>query len=199
VLWWLIGAWVASGLSIPVLWLLSMAGRKVLVRSSHDVHAGAAAPSPDSKLATSNRGHIGRYFLYGLSVVGAVILLLLGSFSDPITTIGDMYSAFANAQAPASQPVVASSPIEVQLVAANPPARSAEVEDIARRVEVVAVQRLPEWTVTAMSAATPPASPERPGKRDWHHGRRGPLGAYVALSSRGTWLFPPNANGGGNN
>ena len=199
-LWWLIGAWVATGLLIPVLWLLSMACRSVFVRSSNEMQAtGAPAPPPNRKRATANRGHMGWYLLSGLSMVGAVILLLIGSFSDPVTAVGKLYSTFADAQAPVLQPAATTSPIEVK-VAVNPPVHDEEEngwDDLARRADVVAVQRLPAWS--AMSASAPPAYPDRSVKRVEHQGRHGRVVAYVAQSRRGTWLFPPNANAGGNN
>ena len=201
-LWWLIGAWVASGLLIPLLWLLSMAGRRVFVRSSNDMQdTEVPVPPPNRTRATANRGHVGRYLLYGISVVGAVILLLIGSFSDPVTAVGNPRSTFADAQVPVSQPAVTTSPIEVE-VAVNSPLRGEEEDgwdDVARQADVVAEQKVPAWTVKAMSAATPPTYPVRSVKRVEHHGRQGRVGAYVAQSSRGTWLFPPNANAGGNN
>ena len=96
-----------------------------------------------------------------------------------------------------SQPAVTTSPIEV---AVHAPLRGEEEngwDDFARQGD--AVQTLPTWTVKALSVATPPAYPVRSVKRDEHQGRQGRVGAYVARSSRGTWLFPPNANAGGNN
>jgi hypothetical protein len=201
-LWWLIGAWVASGILIPVLWLLSGAGRSVVVRSSNGKQAtGALTPPPDNMRATSNRRHMGRYLLYGLSVVGAVILLLIGSFRDPITAMRNLDSAFADAEAPMSQQAGTSSPIQVE-IAVNPTVRDEEEngwDDLARRADVVAVQRLPAWRVKAMSASATPAYPDRSVKRVEHQGRHGRVVAYVAQSRRGTWLFPPNANAGGNN
>ena len=194
-LWWVIGAWVATGLLIPVLWLLSIARRSVFVRSSNEMQVtGAPAPPPNMKRATANRGHLGRYLLSGLSMVGAVILLLIGSFSDPFTTVGELYSTFADAQAPVLQPAATTSPIEVK-VAVNPPVH--DEDDLTRQSDVAAVD-LP-WTVDAMSAAMRPAYPVRSVKRVEHHDRQGRVGAYVAQSSRGTWLFPPNENAGGNN
>ena len=176
---------------IPVLWLLSIARRSVFVRSSNEMQVtGAPAPPPNMKRATANRGHL----LSGLSMVGAVILLLIGSFSDPFTTVGELYSTFADAQAPVLQPAATTSPIEVK-VAVNPPVH--DEDDLTRQSDVAAVD-LP-WTVDAMSAAMRPAYPVRSVKRVEHHDRQGRVGAYVAQSSRGTWLFPPNENAGGNN
>lgn len=203
-LWWLIGAWVASGPLIPVLWLLSMACRNVLVRPSNDKQA-ARAPTPpsNSKRAIPNRGHMGRFLLSGLAWVGAVILLFISSLNDPITTMGSLYSDFAHAPAPVLQPTVTPSPIEVELAAVKPADREEEGtvgHDLARKAVLAAPQIPPVWALrAALSAVTPPAYPERPSKRGWQHGRRGPISAYVAQSHRGTWLFPPNPNAGGNN
>jgi hypothetical protein len=144
---------------------------------------------------------MGRYLLSGLSVAGAVILLLISSFTDPIAAVGNLYASFADAQVPASQPAATNSPIEVK-VAVNPSVRDRDEDgwdDFARDVDVAAVQKLPVWTDTPMSTSTPPAYPDRTGKRVEHQGRHWHVGAYVAQSSRGTWLFPPNANAGSNN
>jgi hypothetical protein len=191
-LWWFIGAWVASGLLVPALWLLSVAGRRVFVRSSIDMQATEVPlPPPNSKRATANRGHMGRYLLSGITVVGAVILLLIASFSDPVAAIENLRSIFALAEVPVSQPAVTTSPIEVKL-AANVPFRAEEEngrDDFAGQAH--AVQEPP--------AATHPAYPVRSIKRVEHHGRQGRVDAYVVHSSRGTWLFPPNVNARGNN
>jgi hypothetical protein len=144
---------------------------------------------------------MGRHLLSGLSVVGAVILLLISSFTDPIAAVGNLYASFADGPVPASQPATANSPIEVK-VAVNPSVRDKDEngwDDFARDADVAAVQKLPAWTITAMSTSTNPAYPDRAGKRVEHRGRHWHVGAYVAQSSRGTWLFPPNANAGSNN
>jgi len=140
-------------------------------------------------------GHIGRFLLSGLSSAGALILLFIGLFGDPIATMGKLYSAFADAQAPVLQSAVTPSPIEVvELAAVSPPDRDEEENGRHDQVDVAAPQKPPALTLTAMSAVTPPAHPERLGKRGWQHGRGGSLNAYVAQSRRGTWLFPPNPN-----
>ena len=204
-LWWLIGAWVASGLLIPALWLLSLAGHGVFVRSSHDLQASGTAPPPppSSKRTSWNRGQIGRFLLCGLVGVGALILLFIGSFSDPISTMGNLYSALADAQAPVSQPTVTSAPVQEGLAAVKQPDRNqtgAVVHDRAREADLRAPPIPPVWALkAALSAVTPPPRPERPGKRSWQYGRPGPVSAFVAQSRRGTWLFPPLASGGGNN
>ena len=100
-------------------------------------------PPPNRTRATANRGHVGRYLLYGISVVGAVILLLIGSFSGPVTAVGNPRSTFADAQVPVSQPAVTTSPIEVE-VAVNSPLRGEEEDgwdDVARQADVVAEQK----------------------------------------------------------
>ena len=174
-LWWLIGAWVASGLLIPALWLLSLAGHGVFVRSSHDLQASGTAPPPppSSKRTSWNRGQIGRFLLCGLVGVGALILLFIGSFSDPISTMGNLYSALADAQAPVSQPTVTSAPVQEGLAAVKQPDRNqtgAVVHDRAREADLRAPPIPPVWALkAALSAVTPPPRPERPGKRSWQY------------------------------
>ena len=65
---------------------------------------------------------MGRSLLAGLSAVGAVGLLLISSFSDPVSEVGNLCASFADAHVPASQPAVTTSPIQVK-VAVNPPVR----------------------------------------------------------------------------
>jgi hypothetical protein len=198
-LWWLIGAWAASGLLIPVLLLLSM-GRGVLVGSSNDMQAaGASLPPTDSERATPTRGRMGRYLLSGLAGAAAVTLLCVGSFSYPIRATGPLYSTFAGDQTATLQSTETSLPVERTVPSVKPADRREDEDgrhDLARQADLGAPQSPSSWTV---SDVTPPAYPERPGKRPRHHGRRGPVSAYVAQSHRGTWLFPPNANAGGTN
>ena len=204
-LWWLIGAWVASGLLVPALWLLSMAGHGVFVRSSHKIQAEAAAPSscPSSKRTSWNHGRLGRFLLCGFVGVGALILLFIGSFSDPISTTGNLYLAFTGAQDPVSQAAVTPAPVREELVAAKQPdldQTGAVGHDRARETDLVTPQIPPVWALkAALSAVTSPAHLDRPSRRGWQYDRHGPVGAFVARSRRGTWLFPPNASGGGNN
>jgi hypothetical protein len=202
-LWWLIGAWLASGLAIPILWLLSLAGRRVFAKSPKDVPAiRAPAPPRSSKRAAGSRGHKGRPLLSGLTGIGALILLFFGSLSDPITTMGNWLSAFAVAEAPVSQPAMTPSPVEADLAPVNPPDRSGE-ETVGHGLagQDIAVSEIQSASaLTATSAVPPPAYAERPTKHVSQHGRRGPVSAFVAQSNSGTWLFPPNPNSdGGNN
>jgi hypothetical protein len=56
-------------------------------------------------------------------------------------------------------------------------------------------------TEAAAAPLTAPVGPKVPGgQRDMRHRRVGGalVGPYVTRSSRGTWLFPPNSNGGAN-
>ena len=194
-LWWLVCTWLASGFLIPILWLLSVVGRRVLLRWSNDVQEPrASAPPPNSKRATRNRRRIGRLLLSGLAGVGAAILLFIGSFSDPITAMGNLYSAFAT-PAPVLQAAV--KPVDIQLPEVKPADQNGEevaTPDLPRQVDVATPQNPPARTLTAMSADAPPANPQRLRKSGWQHGRGGPANAYVIQSRRGTWLFPPNPN-----
>ena len=201
-LWWLIGGWVASGLLIPTLWLLSVAGHGFFVRSSHDIQEEAAAPSPppSSKRTRRNRGHIGRFLLSGLVGVGALILLFIGSFSDPMSTMGFLYSAFADAQDSVSQAAVTSAPAQEAVKQTDHNQTGTVGPDFAREADLAAPQIPPVWALkAALSAVTPPAHPQRPSKHGWQYGRHGPVSAFVAVSRPSTWLFPPDASGGGNN
>ena len=156
--------------------------------------ARASAPPPNSKRATRNRRRIGRLLLFGLAGVGAAILLFIGSFSDPITAMGNLYSAFANPEAPVLQAAV--KPVEIQLAEVKPTDQNGEeaaTPDLPRQADVTTPQNPPARTLTAMSADTPPAYPNDYASAAGS-GRGGPLNAYVVQSRRGTWLFPPNPN-----
>ena len=75
--------------------------------------------SPDGMRVTPNRSHVGQYVLSGLTILGALILLFVSSFSDSSVTIGDLPSAAAVAHAPgAPAAVVATRPLQSQASAA---------------------------------------------------------------------------------
>jgi septal ring factor EnvC (AmiA/AmiB activator) len=159
---------------------------------------------------------MGRFWLAGLAGVGAVILLFIGWFSDPITTLGNSHSAFADAQALALQPALTFSSAEIEQAAVN-------IADLHRQGDAIGVQlaqnqkelaqanqELAQQTIELEAAQTEidklRQSIDELGRQrradarhqQWQHGRRGPVSAHVAQSHRGTWLFPPNPNGGGN-
>jgi hypothetical protein len=144
-LWWFIGIWLASGLIIPVLCLISMAHRGVFLRDvgterrraageSHytarvasDARSKWGTPRPASSLGlwafrlteygpismrmTPKVGHTGLYVISGLVSLGVLILLFVGSFGDSNTTMRDLPSASAVAQAPVT-PAAVATPIQ---------------------------------------------------------------------------------------
>jgi hypothetical protein len=207
-LWWLIGAWVASGLLIPILWLLSR-----------------GPLSPGSKWTSWNRGHTGRLLLCGLVGIGAMTLLFIGSFGNPIPAMGSLYSAFAGAQNPVPQAAVTPSPAEIELVAVQRQGDAIQGQLAKNQQELAqAIQELAQQTIDLEAAQTetdnlrqridelgqqrqaeevwPTLDWQRPDDarhQHWQHGQRKPMSAYVAQSHRGTWLFPPNPNSGGSN
>ena len=108
-------------------------------------------------------------------------------------------------QAPTNHQSICHSPIRAPFskkVAVNPPVRGEEEnrwDDFARAADAVMVQKLPALPVTALSASTPRAYPDRTDKRVEQRNRHWHVGAYAVQSSRGTWLFPPNVHAGINN
>jgi hypothetical protein len=133
-LWWIIGFWLASGAVIPVLWLLSMASRRVFVRNIEAEQRQSATPAsaaqsasslrwltsslamwvfklpghhPDGMRVAPNTGHIGQYVLSALTTIGALILLFVSSFSDSSVTRRDLPPAAAVAHAPVAPAAVA--------------------------------------------------------------------------------------------
>ena len=94
---------------------------------------------------------MGRYLLAGLSVVGAVVLLLISSFSDPVAAVGNLCASLADAHVPASHPAVTTSAIYVKIASNKPGRGKAENvwDDFAREADAVMVQKLPALPVSA--------------------------------------------------
>ena len=130
-LWWIMGFWLASGAVIPVLWLLSMASRRVFVRNIEAEQRRAATPASDAAQLQGHHpdgmrvapSHIGQYVLSGLATLGALILLFVSSFSDSSVTMRDLPSAAAVAHAPVAPAAVAETrPLQSPASAALSPA-----------------------------------------------------------------------------
>lgn len=254
-LWWFIGAWLASGVAIPVVWLLGMAGRGRIAR---DTEAGSRQAFPESHSATAGASparsaygirrlvaslvmcvfrlpehcrsgtrmartvHLmGRGALSGLVGIGALTLLFVGSFGDSIIATLDPPSSAAVADAPAAQVAEAmatkadiddeagvarrglpreSPPLgDAEQVASIQPRTGEAVasagDDVSRQTAVAAAAPLATGG-TLLIADPKVASVERGSGRPR---ARGPLvRTFVTGSNRGTWLFPPNMNAGGN-
>jgi hypothetical protein len=79
--WWFIGIWLASGALLPAFWLLSMAYRWVApVACRVGVQADSALPSV-TRVTTKLR-RIDPHVVYGSVIVGTLIVVFAGSFSD---------------------------------------------------------------------------------------------------------------------
>jgi hypothetical protein len=188
-LWWLVGIWLASGPLIPVLWLLSTTRRGVGRSSVVSPAVRALAPRASRRPLPPNRRQMWRLMLSGLSGFAALILLFMGSFRDPITTMRLLPSTLSGAHAPAQDPLVAQ-PIEPtdQVALGEPRTDNAEAVP----------QVPPAWELMAAASVMPPGHGQPVPERARRHDRRGSVKAFVAQSNRGTWLFAPNQNSGGN-
>jgi len=207
-LWWLVGMWLASGLVIPLLWLLSAAGRWVSPgqRKATPV-MGSPSPPPKGVRATPRRTRIGRFSLAGLAGIGALVLMLVGSFSDPITRLQELPSVLAPARAPASEAAISPSNGEADQVLSAEPAdgnvRKVSLDDPPSQADATTPLVAVEQPLGAL-----PVPPEQPdAARDRQHGHARwpstaaarnsrPVRAYITRSVRGTWLFPPNPGNG---
>jgi hypothetical protein len=225
-LWWLIGAWLASGAVLPVCvayrWLTSSAMR--------------TAP-PGHRPTGTRRTPIRRkrlYMLSGLVTVGALILLFVCSLSNSISIIRDMPPASVAARVPMTHTEVAEvGPIRLRAsnaLSPSPPqfsAKPAEADSEAGEASRgLLAQPLGEADATIQpgtgafgqsagndaSHQTYAAVPQvlltaplraKPGMKRGveHRYASGPsVGPYITHSwSSGLWLFAPNGNEGANN
>lgn len=207
-LWWLVGMWLASGLVIPILWLLGVAGGRVFPgRPKATPVMGSPAPTPKRVRATPRRSRIGRFSLAGLVGIGALVLMLVGSFSDPITRLQELPSVLTPAPAPASEAAITPPSGEADQVLSVEPAdgnvRKVSLDDPPSQADAATPLVAVEQPLGAL-----PVPPEQPdAARDRQHGHaRGPstaaarnsrpVRAYITRSVRGTWLFPPNPGNG---
>jgi uncharacterized RDD family membrane protein YckC len=139
-LWWLIGIWLASGAVLPVFWLISMAYRW-LTSSPAKWAFKLPVHRPDGTGIALKVRHIGLYVLFNLVSMGALILLLVGSFCNSNITMRDLLSASTVAQARATKPAEArpilssaspaSSPSSAQMISAKPAEAGTDGEGVA--------------------------------------------------------------------
>ncbi|MGA8192243.1 MAG: hypothetical protein WB902_02615 [Acetobacteraceae bacterium] len=146
---------------------------------------------------------MGQYVLSGLITFAALFLLFITSFSDSSAPTRDLSSRSVVAQAPAAP--AATTTHEPAAVTEAEPAASLQPQDgrVANSADEDASDRTvaiapPEPAAEAL--LTVPAYPRAPAERGVAHRRaQGPqVPTYVTRSSRGTWLFPPTVNAGGN-
>jgi hypothetical protein len=187
-LWWFIGAWLASGTVLPAFLLFRMAYRG---------------------LAAAKVGPKGLHFLSGLVGVGlgALILWFVCSFSDSSTAMRDTPSASAVAQTIDLPPSVnlSLSPAQFSAAQAGPPLRG-EAEQVGSIQPGIGAfgQSAGDDADTVVSQAllTAPLHPKPGIKRRLAHryASGSTVGPYIThSSSRGLWLFAPNGNEGANN
>jgi hypothetical protein len=157
----------------------------------------------DVKTVTPTVSRMGQYVLSGLITFAALFLLFITSFSDSSPPTRDLSSRSVVAQAPAAP--AATTTHEPAAVTEAEPAASLQPQDgrVANSADEDASDRTvaiapPEPAAEAL--LTVPAYPRAPAERGVAHRRaQGPqVPTYVTRSSRGTWLFPPTVNAGGN-
>jgi hypothetical protein len=135
-LWWFVGAWLASAAVVPVLLLLRTAWRAVFPRDTEaeqtqlmvEPHSAATSAStawfayrlrglatsalrlpghpPSGAQTTPKLALVGRYMLAGLLSVCALALLHVSSFSDSISIMHNLPAASTGTQASATQAAV---------------------------------------------------------------------------------------------
>jgi hypothetical protein len=138
-----------------------------------------------------------RFLSAGLATLGGLVLLFLGSVSDPVAPSRDLHLPDAAAKSPVSRRETAPRAIAADM---NAPSASAEpsvhrdpadhdgdnsaANTVLAEIDGAAAEAPPAPLRHAASAATV------------HHGRV--VHAYVTRAQhQGVWLFPPDPTGGG--
>ena len=139
-----------------------------------------------------------RVLLSSLALIAAVAMLMIGSVGDSLMRMREAPAAFADetpvAQA-AAVPDTATIPLAATVAVSSTPnelAAAPAAEPEANEI-VVQAKKLPE-------RASPSSRPMyRPVKRPRveEPPASQAVEVYIAPASHGTWLFPPNPNGGG--
>jgi hypothetical protein len=140
VLWWFIGAWLGSAAIVPILWLLSVVHPGIFSPGieARQKQIVPEAPRPVSWRFSSLR--IGRYALSGLLAIAGLVLVFMGSSSDPLVTIRGLVPSRAGAQATSPQMASAEpphSPTTAPLSPEQPPVEPAQAEATSRRHEAL--------------------------------------------------------------
>jgi hypothetical protein len=179
-LWWLIGAWLASGTLLPAFLLLRMGYRWL----------AAVKISPKGLHALSG--------LVGFGI-GVLVLWFVCSFRDSSIAMRAMPSASAVAQTPMTHPEVAEAkPAEADIEAGA--VRLAEADATIQPGSDALGQSAGDNA--AVPQALLAAPPHLGMKRGLTHraAHRLSVGPYITRSSSsGIWLFAPNGNEGANN
>ena len=139
-----------------------------------------------------------RVLLSSLALMAAVTMLIIGSVGDSVIRMREAPAAFAD-ETPVAQAAIVPDTINIPLAAAvavsstpnelsAAPAAKPEVNAI-----VVQAKKLPERSSPSSRPMHRPA--KRPKVEELPASRAVEL--YIAPASHGTWLFPPNPNGGG--
>jgi hypothetical protein len=137
-----------------------------------------------------------RVLLSSLALIAAVAMLMIGSVGDSLMRMREAPAAFADetpvAQA-ATVPDTTNIPLAAVAVSSTPDELSAppRAEPEVNAIVVQAKELLPERSGPSSrpSPAKQPKVEELPASRA--------VELYLAPASHGTWLFPPNPNGGG--
>jgi hypothetical protein len=159
----------------------------------------------DARSVTPTVSRMGQYVLSGLITFAALFLLFISSFSDSSAPTRDLSTRLVVDQAPAALATAATTThepaavTEAERAASLQPqdgrfANSADEDASGRTIAVAPPEPVSEALLTV------PAYPRAPAERGVAHRRaQGPqVPTYVTRSSRGTWLFPPTVNAGGN-
>jgi hypothetical protein len=139
-----------------------------------------------------------RVLLSSLALIAAVAMLMIGSVGDSLMRMREAPAAFADetpvAQA-ATVPDTTNIPLAAVAVSSTPDELSAppRAEPEVNAIVVQAKELLPERSGPSSRPMHRPA--KQPKVEELPASRAVEL--YLAPASHGTWLFPPNPNGGG--
>jgi hypothetical protein len=220
--WWIIGVWLASGIIVPLCWLLSITYRWLSARAAALAFRITGRHPSDMPLLVRMRW-MRPYLVSGLLGAGALMLLFAGS-SDPApgtalvrTTAVPILKAAPAPRHPSDSvtlsPSLASLATDLAQAAAAPAEAGASAfigcktvtahetpvdASSDRQTEDVAWQPAIE-TITGTSPAHHQALHKelRADLRPRHTRARGPsVQRTIGPSGNGTWLYPPTPNSG---
>jgi hypothetical protein len=137
VLWWFIGVWLGSAVTVPILWLLSIAYPNLFTPGVGVQKRISPEPLSPAFWRVSPL-QFRRYALSGLLAIGGLLLVFIGSSDDPLVMIRGRTSSLTDAQATPSQVASIGSmpaPVSAPLSEAKLPMEPAQAETISQEVE----------------------------------------------------------------
>ena len=143
-----------------------------------------------------------RVLLSSLALIAAVAMLMIGSVGDSLMRMREAPAAFAD-ETPVAQAATLPDTINIPLAAATVAVSSTPNELAAAPAAPAAEPEANEIVVQAKKLPERASPSSRPMYRPVNRPRveeppaSQAVEVYIAPASHGTWLFPPNPNGGG--